>query len=229
MININVTNDQHGYLPIPNYPLAPVENPANEISRWTSSLPKLPHCSGSRNMTLMCSEAEKTVWLIWRCFFAVSQNGQNPDYWDFLVNIIFLYHEKPHFWGMVFASTIKFSSLEFFPTFRHFRTRTSAVSFEMAKALASAAAWLNLAWDGDGLFELYFRHMIATWYPKHPTFKNGWKSGWMTPNHYMENWCFTKHPLKKCLFRVPGSNYMYLGKVWSFVQYLRYDTQTLSP
>ncbi len=56
---ITVNNDQQGYLVIPNYPLALVENPPNEIWRWNSSSTILLPCSGSRNMALMCSDAEK--------------------------------------------------------------------------------------------------------------------------------------------------------------------------
>ena len=40
----------------------------------------------------------------------------------------------------------------------------------------------------------FLRDVICTWYPKHP-FING-SFNWMIPNLYMENGCFTKHPLK---------------------------------
>ena len=48
-------------------------------------------------------------------------------------------------------------------------------------------------------------HILYTWNLKQPLF-NG-RFIWMIPNLYMKNGCFTKHPLKKMLFGVPGMSY----------------------
>ena len=49
---------------------------------------------------------------------------------------------------------------------------------------------------------LVYQRVIHAWYPKHQ-FLNGCFN-WMIPNLYIKNGCFTKHPLKNGLFRVPG-------------------------
>ena len=46
---------------------------------------------------------------------------------------------------------------------------------------------------------------LDTWNSKQPVFFACFN--WVIPNHYIKNGCFTKHPLKKWLFRVPGITY----------------------
>ena len=106
--------------------------------------------------------------------------------------------KNPVFGGMVFCIKNPLFVPWGFSDLRTLRRRTSAVSFEMAKALASAAAWLNLAWDGMVCLSSIFLAWLVPGILNIPLSKMvGNQVGW-PPNHYMENGSFTKHnPFKK--------------------------------